>query len=134
MLSPDTGDAVCLFGPAAVHQGGRARPLQRPEEPPLPPECEAAGRYVCAQHALGPFPTCPESTALGSLDAQFGFSPSDAELPAVSGAFKCAWSGPAPGLVGSQTLVFHSRLASLPIYPDLSWEISVPETFREAVE
>lgn len=133
MLSPDAGDTVCLFGPAALHQGGRAGPLQRPEEPPLPPEREAAGRSVYAPGALGPLPTGPRATAPGSLDAQFGSSLPSAELPAVSGA-QHVWSGPGPGLEAAHTLVFHSRLASLPVYPDLCWEVSVPEMFREAME
>lgn len=132
LLSPDAGDTVCLFGPAALHQGGRAGPLQRPEEPPLPPECEAAGRSVYAQGALGPLPARPRAAGLGSLDAQFGSCPSGTELPAVSGA-QHVWAGPGPGPEGSHTPVFHSRLASLSVHPDLCWEVSVPEMFREAM-
>lgn len=69
---------------------------------------------MCAQDVPGPLLTCAKSTALDTLEAQFGSSPSGAELLAVSEASERVPSGPVPGLVGSQTLKFHSRLADFP--------------------
>lgn len=37
------GDSLRVLGPAALHQGGRARALQRAEEPSLPAERETPG-------------------------------------------------------------------------------------------
>lgn len=78
---------------------------------------------MCAQDARGPLLTCAKSTALNTLETQFGSSPSGAELLAVSEASERVPSGPVPGLVGSQTLTFHSRLADFPIHPEFCWAV-----------
>lgn len=86
---------------------------------------------MIAQDALGPLLACAKSTTLDTLEAQFGSSPSGAELLVVGEASERVPSGPVPGLVGSQTLTFHSRLADFPMHPEFCWEVSFPEMFRE---